>query len=83
MGEYTDHNDSEGRAIRLLAQASNADRRRMLAVLQERDMGCVTLCMSKHELRARRAEARWPYRGVSHGTWTGPRINLQNIRRMP
>lgn len=54
---YTEHADSAGLAQRLRILASRADRETMLRILEERDIGCVTLTMRKDELRARRREA--------------------------
>lgn len=59
---YTDHNDARGRDNRLAVQAWNATRARMLTAFYEYDLGCVTLYMSKADLRARRLQGMW------HGT---------------
>lgn len=58
MCDYHDHADRAGLDTRLRILASAADRATMLRALEERDIGCVTLTMSAHELKARRREAR-------------------------
>ncbi len=56
---YFDHNDQNGAETRRTAAAWNAARARMLATIEEYDMGAVTLYMPKYEIRARLAEARY------------------------
>jgi hypothetical protein len=58
MTTYFDHNDSKGLTVRRVAAASNADRKRMLATLQERDMGCITLYMPAHAVRDKLEQAK-------------------------
>jgi hypothetical protein len=60
INEYASHNDQHKADIRRIAAAHNADRARMLATETERDMGCITLYMSKHELQRRLREALPP-----------------------
>jgi hypothetical protein len=61
INEYASHNDQHKADIRRIAAAHNADRARMLATEQERDLGCITLYMSKHELQQRLNGARWQW----------------------
>lgn len=56
---YHEHADADGLDTRLRILASHADRATMLRVLEERDIGCVTLTMPKHALNARLTEARF------------------------
>lgn len=51
---YHDHADQAGLDTRLRILASHADRATMLRILEERDIGCVTLTMTRQELRAAR-----------------------------
>jgi hypothetical protein len=71
MSTYTEHADHEGLAQRLAVLASRADRETMLRTLQERDIGCVTLTMSKRELQARLKDARW-----LHNPWRETELRL-------
>lgn len=54
MSTYHDHTDRAGLERRLRILASHADRATMLRILEERDIGCVTLTMPKHALRSAR-----------------------------
>lgn len=58
---YASHADSAGLERRLRVLASHADRATMLRILEERDIGCVTLTMPKWQIAARRDEgaAKW------------------------
>ena len=58
MATYFEHNDSKGLDQRLMVQAHNGMRERMLATFQEYDAGCVTLYISKHSLQCRLREAK-------------------------
>lgn len=57
MSSYHDHADRAGLERRLRILASRADRATMLRILEERDIGCVTLTIPAFSLRNRRAEA--------------------------
>ncbi len=59
VGAYAAYADAKGRSTRQRADAWNAARARMLATIEEYDMGAVTLYMPKYEIRARLAEARY------------------------
>lgn len=61
---YFDHADTLGSTVRRLLLANREERARMLATTSDRDAGCVTLYMSRHELRARLREAS---RAFFHG----------------
>ncbi len=54
---YHEHMDAIGAETRRTAAAWNAARARMLATIEEYDLGAVTLYMPKYELRARLREA--------------------------
>lgn len=56
---YDEHNESAGLAERLRRFARMADRARTLATFEERDVGVITLYMSKHELQARLRQAEF------------------------
>jgi hypothetical protein len=60
---YFDHCDKRDRDNRLAVQAWNEARRRMLAALEESELGCITLYMSKADIKTRLREALYA-RGV-------------------
>lgn len=68
---YTEHNDRVNLESRLRVLASRAERERMLATLADSDAGCVTLYMSKVELRARLRQAFW-----AANWWRWPWVNV-------
>ena len=78
MTTYTDHNDARGRENRLAVQAWNATRARMLAAFEEYDAGCVTLYMSKADLRAALFRAQ-----CMHGIFTLRAIERRQVQNIP
>lgn len=64
MSTYHDHADRAGLKRRLAVLASAADRATMLRILEERDIGCVTLTMTRRELCERLRQASLMHRPV-------------------
>lgn len=59
MKTYTEHNDRANLEQRLRVLTNKDERARLAALAEERDFGAITLFMSAHELKARRAEGYW------------------------
>jgi hypothetical protein len=55
---YTEFTDSKGRAQRLMVESWMRSRIGMYKAFREMDLGAVTLCMSKHDIRRACGDAR-------------------------